>query len=82
MSNKSFLPNRTYIVASITPGNALGTASGASIASSPKVHLTAQSAKNEAMRLAAANPGKQFTVLQACGTATVDPAPQPPVQWN
>ena len=82
MSNKSFLPNRTYIIASITPGNALGVASVGSIASNPIIHLTAQSAKNEAMRLAAANPGKQFTVLQACGTATVDPAPQPPVQWN
>lgn len=51
-----------------------------SVAPTPVIHATEQTAVNEVTRLATNNPGKQFIVLQVLKTAylPVNPA----IQWG
>jgi hypothetical protein len=60
-SNSSATNQKGYIIGSRTVTNNI------SFATAPKVHDSETSAKREAERLAKANPGKKFVVVQIVG---------------
>lgn len=67
-------PSGSIFIGGITPQGHL------SVAPKPMIHTNAETASNEAVRLATTNPGKQFVILQVLKTAYL-PA-NPAIQWG
>lgn len=65
MSRLPTLPNGSIIIGSIKDDGAL------SFAVRPKTHMSEQTAQSEAIRLAQANPGREFVIVKVMRSAVL-----------